>query len=392
MDYQTGLCFVNFLIAVFAIPDSTHFYSANLDEFSFVDAQDLCASDGSLANIPDQEEILKILKVIENKRDRNSTSFWIGLKKDRTQCVLADLPLKGFHWTVDNSSKFELNKWKEEPSGTCTNALCGLISVEYEGSRLVNWGLTAQHCGKKFPFICKHKGSSKKKTCSSLPQILGDHGITQKTYDPHTLFVSCPNSDTFTLTCSRTKDEWLLVGGTGTDLEGLCLQCQNGYKKDQNGNCVSENNCSHSHNCKFKCMNAEGCKCIDDSSNSHSEASEICQKANMVLFIPTTDDTTNQGKPTTSSMDNESPTSPQPAVHSTNESGVHPMERTGDMSDIVIPLIIALLIFVVLVVIIVAIVKYCHMRSARKRAKKRAAALKESVALNGSDSMEKVNE
>lgn len=394
MDYQTGLCFVNFLIAVFAIPDSTHFYSVNLDSLSFDDAQKLCASDGSLANMPDQEETSKILKVIEDKRARTSTSFWIGLKKDRTWCVQANLPLKGFYWTVDNSTKLEFNKWKEEPSATCTNALCGLISVEYGDSKLVSWGLAAKPCTKKFPFICKHKGSSKNITCSSPPQILGHHDITHKQNDPYTLWVSCHSTDTFTLTCSRNTGEWKLVGGTETDILGLCLECENGYKKDRDGNCVDVDECSRSNNCKFNCINTSGsysCICFDDMNNFHSEDSEICMKANMSLFMSATDATNKvQDKPASSSMDKKS--SPQPAVYSTTESGVHAKESTRDVSDIVIPLIIALLIFVVLVVIIVAIVKYCHMRSSRKRAKKRAAALKESIALNGSDSMEKVNE
>lgn len=397
MDYQTGLCFVNFLIVVFGIPDSTHFYSVDLEAHSFEEAQKLCSSDGSLANMPNQEETLKILKVIEDKRERNSTLFWIGLKKEKTHCVQEDLPLRGFHWTIDNSINFVLNKWKEEPSGTCTNALCGLLSVEYEDSSLfiVSWGLASKPCSKKLPFICRHKGLSNNNVCAFPPVISGAHDITQKNNDPYTLWVSCTGSDKLTLTCSKTTGEWKLVGGTGEDIQGLCLKCENGYEKDKNGKCVDVDECKQTNICKFMCLNTAGsysCMCADDRHNFHPEDSEICKKMLTPPFMSTTDATNNvQDKPTSSSMDKKLPSSSQPA-ESTTESGVHIEESTRDMANVVIPLIIALLILVVLVVIIVAIVKYCLMRRSRKQAKKMAVSLKETVALKVSDSMEKVNE
>lgn len=374
MDYQIGLCFINFLIVAFSISDSSQFYSVDLDSHFFNDAQNLCAHNGFLANMPNEEETENILKVIEDKRDTTATSFWIGLKKERTQCVQGDLPLKGFHWIVDNSTEFYLDKWKEEPQSTCTNTLCGLLSVEYSGSKLVSWGFTSKLCTKKYPFICKHKGSSKNILCSSKPAILGDHDITEKKSDPYTLWVSCNGTDLFTLTCSKSTREWKLVGGTETEIQGLCLKCKNGYKKDKDGKCVDVDECKQSNNCTVHCFNTEG------SYTCGSSVTDATMKA--------------PDKPTSSTMYKKKEFSPssKPDVDSTAEILVHIEESTGDLSNIVIPLIIALLIFVVLIVIIVAIVKYCLMRRARKRAKERAAALKESVALNGSDSMEKVNE
>lgn len=394
MDYQTGLCLVNFLIVVFGLPDSTQFYSVDLEARTFDDAQTLCASDGTLANMANQEETLKILKVIEDKGDKKSTSFWIGLKKEKTLCVQENLPLKGFYWTIDNSTEFDLNKWKEEPSGTCTNALCGLLSVEYGDSALASWGLAAKPCSRKFPFICKHKRSSKSNACASSPAIEGIHTITTKVHDPYTLWVSCKETEKYTLTCSKSTGKWKLVGGTERDIQGLCLECKNGYRKDKNGNCVDVNECEQANVCKFQCINEEGsylCICFDEMHNMHSEDSEICKNA--PIFRPTTDATNKaHEKPTSSSMNKRFSLSSKPDIVSTTKTGVQIEESNGDMANIVIPLIIALLIFVVLVVIIVSIVKYCLMRHTRKRAKKRAAALKESVALNGSDSMEKVNE
>ncbi|TSO25190.1 Complement component C1q receptor [Bagarius yarrelli] len=398
MDYQIGLCFISFLIVAFSIPDSTQFYSVDLDSHSFNYAQSLCAPDGSLANLPTEEETKNILKLIEDKRDTTATSFWIGLKKDRSKCVSGNIPLRGFYWTVDNSTNFYVNKWKEEPLSTCIVSLCGLLSVEYRGSSLVSWGLAAERCTKKYPFICKHSESNENTACSSKPEILGDHFTTEKNSDPYTLWVSCNGTDTFTLTCSKSSGEWKLVGGTGTDIQGLCLKCKNGYKKDKEGKCVDVDECKQSNNCTFHCFNTEGsysCMCVDEMNNFHSENSEICKKqkkTNTFVVMSATEANKNiQDKPTSSSIDKNFAFSSKPNVYSTVESHFS-KERTGDLSNIVIPLIIALLIFIVLVVIIVAIVKYCLMRRAMKRAKERAAALKESVALNGSDSMEKVNE
>ncbi|XP_058255366.1 C-type lectin domain family 14 member A-like [Hemibagrus wyckioides] len=396
MDYQIGLCFVNVLIAAFSIPVSTRFYSVDLDSHSFDDAQELCARDGSLTNMLTEEETENILKVIENKRYTNFTSFWIGLQKDRAQCVQKNLPLRGFYWTVDNSAKSDLmmNKWIEDPTGTCTTALCGLLSVEYSDSKIVKWGLKSTGCTKKFPFICKHEGLSENIACSSKPNIMGTHETSEKNNDPYTLWVSC--TDEFTLTCSKNTREWKLVGGTKTDIQGLCLGCKTGYKKDKDGNCVDIDECKQLKNCSFNCFNTEGsysCMCTDEMDNFHNEDSEICKKQKQaktsISMSPTNATKKVQDEPTPSSMDKTSPTSSPSDVHSTIGSHLHIEDSSGNF---IIPLIIALLIFVVLVVIIVAIVKYCLMRSARKRAKERAAAMKESVALSGTDSMENVNE
>ncbi|XP_027028578.1 C-type lectin domain family 14 member A [Tachysurus fulvidraco] len=399
MDYQTGLCFITFLTVAFSTSVSTQFYSVDLDSQSFNDAQNLCAADGFLANMPNEEETNNILNVIKDKGYTTSTSYWIGLKIEKGECVQKNLPLKGFYWTVDNSTKFDLNKWKEEPPPTCTTALCGLLSVEYTGSTLVSWGLNSMTCNRKFPFICKHKTLSKNIACSSKPKILGAHYTTEKKYDPYTLQVSCSTTDIFMLTCSKNTGKWKLVGGTETDIQELCLTCNNGYKKDKDGKCVDVDVCKQFNNCTFICFNSEGsynCMCVEGMSNFHNEISEICQKqkeAKTSIFTSANDDTKKvKDETTSSSMDKNSPSSSQLDVYSTVESQLHIEKSSGDFSNIIIPLIITLLIFVVLVVIIVAIVKYCLMRSARKRAKERAAALKESVALNGSDSMEKVNE
>ncbi|XP_062863092.1 C-type lectin domain family 14 member A [Trichomycterus rosablanca] len=387
MDWWTGLCFFNVLCVVCSL--SEFYYSVNLEPGSFEEAQISCRSDNSfLTNIPNHEETLKILKAIEDKRQRTSTFFWIGLMKYRKDCVQDNVPLKGFHWTADNSTEFELNKWEENPEPTCTNALCGQLSVEYTDSKVIRWGLAARTCKQKFSFICKHQNPVKEILCP-LPQITGSHTNMQKNNDPYNLQITCNSGNTFTLTCSRSTSKWGLVDGTEKDIAELCLDCRKGYKKDEKGNCVDVDECEQSNLCKHQCINTAGsysCMCVNDIGNFYNETSEICKnlpRSNADASDKLLDN------PTNSPVHKKSFPSFQPANDSTTESGV---QIEGGSGDILFPLIIALLILVVLIVITAVIVKCCCMRWKKKRAKKRAAVLKEAVALNGSDSMEKVYE
>ncbi|XP_017555305.1 C-type lectin domain family 14 member A [Pygocentrus nattereri] len=383
MDYWTGLYFLNILNVVFCTPDA--FYTVNLDYYSFEKAQTSCksAGNGILTDMGKPQETKKILKAIEDKRNENLTSFWIGLKKNRAACVEPRLPLKGFFWIVDNSTEFEADKWKSEPKSTCTSALCGLLSVNYSGSAIESWQLDSGTCKQTNPFICKHEGQIEK-PCPG-PLINGPFDSMQKTNDPYTLHVTCKDNKTFTLSCSTTTHEWTLVNNPKTDISRLCLECEKGYEKNAGGNCVDVDECEQFQPCKH-CSNTVGsyiCKCPDGTEGTDKN----CKKPKETpTFMTSPDNTDFQEKTSPSSVEN----TPQP--HSTIESSVHIEGSTGDLSNIIFPVIIALLIFVVLVVIIAGIVKCCLIRRSKKRAKKRAEASKESMALNGSDSMDKVNE
>lgn len=381
MDYRAGLYFLNFLNVVFNAPET--FYTVHLDKYTFESAQQSCESDGSfLTDMVNEEETSKIVKAIEDKVDENLTLFWIGLMKPKTQCPLTHLPLRGFSWISNNSTEFEPepNKWKSEPLDTCTNTICGLLSVTYVNSKVDSWQLDSKVCKSPYPFICKHKGQSEKKPCPN-PIIAGPHDIMQKMNDPYTLHVACQHSgtDNFTLTCSRSTRKWTLVGSTETDVSQLCQGCRKGFRKNVHGNCVDVDKCKHLHMCKHHCNNTEGsniCKCPD----GMVEDSKNCEEAgNLSPSMSSSNDTAFQDKRIPPSMEKSHPPSSQPEI---------PTEvDTLDQSNIIIPVIIALLIFVVLVVIAVGIVKCCLIRRAKKRAKKRAEASKESMALNGADSI-----
>lgn len=341
------------------------FYTVHLNKNSFTDAQNYCKPGGVLTDIPDQKEMDKILKTIWDKTNRTAASFWVGLKKDKGVCVKQGSPLKGFHWTVDNSTQSEGNMWKSEPSHTCTDVRCGLLSVEYGNSGATNCGFMDATCKQQHPFICKRN----METMCQRPEIPKTQYIIDYPEDPYTCQVVCNSGANYTLTCSH-DSVWTIVGKENIDVFQLCLECVSGYRRDASGNCEDINECEESNPCNHGCKNTYG--------------SYICDEPK----LPTTHLKSDES----SHNDEGKSVQPQPTVLSEdvrmNDTGVQIEESVGDISNIIVPVIIALLIFIVLVVIVAAIVKGCLRRRTVKRARRKA----ESVALNGSSSMEKVNE
>ncbi|XP_026868998.2 C-type lectin domain family 14 member A [Electrophorus electricus] len=374
MDYQSGLYFLNILTVVFSINDI--FYTVRLETVSFENAQKSCKEeDGFLTNMSNQSEISNILTAIRDKGNQTFDTFWIGLKKEKGVCVQSSNPLKGFYWTIDNSTTFMANKWKEDPKSTCTNVLCGKISVEYRDTN-IRWGLTASHCKQKHPFICKHDGQNDLKLCTK-PLIQGSHDIIKKNNDPHTLQITC-NRNTFTLTCSRSSQNWKLVGGTETDISKICLECHSGYRKNMNGNCEDINECEQHQICEHDCINTVGsyeCVCRND----------LCRTTGIMSSFPSP-------APTTNSVAHNQPPITKWTSNSTAGSDIHSEGNTEGLSNILVPVIVALLILVVLIVLLAAIARCFHVRRSKELRKRRAKTSKEAVALNGSDSVEKVNE
>ncbi|XP_052001535.1 uncharacterized protein LOC127656977 [Xyrauchen texanus] len=358
MGFWMGLYIVSFLNMVCGLPEAS--YTIHLDKLSFEDAQIYCKPGSFLTNIPNISETTKILREIWDKNDKTVTSFWIGLKKNKGECVNQNLPLKGFYWTVDNSTQSTDIWWKHNPSGTCTDVRCGLLSVEYDGFGAKNTGVTDAACKQKNSFICKRNVM----VVCPQPSILGTHDITEIPNEPYTRQIICRSGDKFSLKCSNDL-VWNVVGKKNMDVSQLCLQCKKGFKRDPSGNCVDINECELTNPCKHRCLNTEG--------------SYKCAMTTPTTYL--TDSNTDRGK-----YVNQPTTEPNDAI--TIETDVHIEQSTGDISHIIVPVIIALLIFVVLLVIIAAIVKGCMRRRSRKMYQRKV----EAVALNGSSSMEKGNE
>lgn len=363
MGLRTGLYLVSFLSMAFGSPEAS--YSIHLNKLSFEDAQNYCKPGGFLSDLRSEAEIVDIQKAIWEKNNKTATSFWIGLKKIKGQCVDQNKPLKGFRWTATVSDYLQEIKWKDDPMSTCTDERCGLLLVEYSDSGMRNAGLGDSACKQKYPFICKRNFEV---TCPP-PSILGTHDITTPLNDPHTRHITCGSGARFTLKCSHNLS-WNVEGDENSDVSQLCLECRIGYRRDDSGNCADVNECEPFNPCKHTCVNTDGSyKCV-------------CRNCGEST-TPTMDLKNNDVHPTGSNDDVI-----QPHGVSRNETAVEIEEQDGDISNIVVPVIIALLIFVVLLVIVAAIVKGCMRRRSVKLAQKKS----EAMALNGSNSMEKGNE
>ncbi|XP_052437377.1 C-type lectin domain family 14 member A [Carassius gibelio] len=363
MELWTGLYLVSFINMARCLLESS--YTVHLNKLSFDKAQNYCKPGGFLTNIPNKKEMDKILKTIWDTNSKTNKSFWIGLKIDKGVCVQSHLPLQGFYWTVDNSTQSDVKIWKAQPTTTCSTLRCGLLSVEYSDSGAKSNGSEDVSCKQEHPFICKRNV----KLVCPRPEILGQHDMIEPLNDPYTRQIVCQSGARFNLTCSKDL-VWTLVGDKNVDISQLCLECKRGYRRDASGNCVDVDECKESNTCQEQCLNTEGSyKCIC----SHNDDGICNGSANSNI---------NRGKPVLTQ-----PTS-LPDVVRMNETVVHTDESVGDISNIIVPVIIALLIFIVLLVIVAAIVKGCLRRRSNKQARRKA----EAVALNGSSSMEKVNE
>lgn len=374
MEFWTaGLYLMSFLNMACCLPESS--YTVHLNKLSFGAAQSHCLPGSFLTNIPKEEEMAKILKTIWDKNNKTATSFWIGLKRHKGVCYKKNLPLKGFIWTVDDSSQSDVKIWETEPLNSCTDVRCGLLSVKYGKTTATTNGFVDDNCKQQHPFICKRNVTV---TCRR-PEILGTHDIINYPNDTDTCYVRCGSGARFTLKCSKDL-VWTVFDNKNMDISQLCLECEKGYRRDASGSCLDVNECEESKPCTHRCLNTEGsykCACSDndkdDCDGSKPPTTDL--KSNDYSNI-------NRGKSVLTQ-----PTSLPEDVR-TNETDVHIEESAGDVSNIIVPVIIALLIFIVLLVIIAAIVKGCIRRRSTKLSRRKA----ETVALNGSSSMEKVNE
>lgn len=347
MELQTGLYLVSFLNLVYSFPEAL--YSVHPNKLSFEEAQAFCTPGGYLANVRDAQDFDRIQKAIWDTNNKSVTSFWIGLKRKKGQCVLKSKPLKGFHWTAEDSEDFHGIPWKDGPFDTCTEERCGLLSVEYGDSRTRSIGLMDLACKQKHPFICQR---NVQKICLP-PSIFGTHDIIDNPNDPYTRQVTCSSGATFTLTCSIDL-MWIVDGNENVDVSQLCLQCKSGYRRDASGNCVDINECSDKNACR----------------ESTTPTPDLKSDGVVPTYLNDNND---------ASLRNDV---------NTNGTAVEIEGHNGDISNIVVPLIIALLILAVVLVIVAAIVKcFLHRRSV-KRAKRKA----EAMALNGSSSTEKDHE
>uniref|UniRef100_A0AAY3ZYM5 C-type lectin domain-containing protein n=1 Tax=Denticeps clupeoides TaxID=299321 RepID=A0AAY3ZYM5_9TELE len=304
---------------------------------TFNDALSICGKNGFLTTLESDDEVAKVLNSIsQHVKSSAESNYWIGLRKPKRDCVIQGEKLKGFSWTENNTASTADLKWKVPPQATCTHERCAYLSVNFDGTSEVKWGLADAKCTAKFPFICR---ALRERQACPKPSIPSIHDIIYKD-DPDTVEVSCPSGERHTLTCSPETEKWLREGGS-QDLSSLCRPCPPGYILGTSGRCEDVDECAS------RSLNRKDAGVDSPPDRNPSQGPEAEEEAE---------------------------------------------ERKSDYSQIIIPIIIAALALVVLLVIIVVVVTCCRRKKHSKNlAGKKSDSSKESMGLKDTDNMEKVN-
>lgn len=372
----------------------------------FAKAQDRCQANGFLITLANEQEVSDVLNQITNTTALRAEAwfyYWIGLKKNKKDCVHPERPLKGFKWTSGDSEEYLLPrnspiKWLEEPKGTCTGMLCALLAFHSNGT----WGLVSKVCKNPHPFICKQPAAKPKATLPCPVLKSTDSGTLRvNPVDPTVMELSCPSA-TKMLTCSKETGRWEM---DGEPIEGNTVSCpvvscpEGSERREQSNDCVKVDHCK-GLSCKHDCVYFAGlykCACYDKDGKLYEEGSDACMDIPAPTpILPKEDDhlmvsTTRPGRRRRPSLN------PLPESLPTAQGNDTNVEKMETHNNIFIPVLIAVMALVVLVVVVLAVVKCCirrrskrlAMKKAEKLAMKRAEANKE--AGNG-DSMENGSE
>ncbi|KAJ8383869.1 hypothetical protein AAFF_G00214390 [Aldrovandia affinis] len=116
----------------------------------------LAADGGSLTSMASEEEKDGVLAAVSaSLNSSGSFHFWVGLRKPAGSCAQEDVPLRGFAWTAGDSDESAVSRWKKTPVGTCTSERCGLLSLDFAGGRVTDWGWSDSSCSKRHAFVCR---------------------------------------------------------------------------------------------------------------------------------------------------------------------------------------------------------------------------------------------
>ncbi|KAG5857454.1 hypothetical protein ANANG_G00019620 [Anguilla anguilla] len=395
------ICFLCLLRAAFCLINEP--YKLHLEEATFDHAVETCKKNGFLTDMAEEEEVAKIISHIEGSNPSGTLHFWVGLRKSNLECVLDDHPLKGFKWTVSNSSHTNVSKWKAQPTHTCTSVLCGLLTVEYNRTKVTDWGWNGNSCKEKHPFICKinqQVDEMEPKCDKDKPHIFDAREILPVKDNSSLLEVHCISNDTFYLHCSSDTKEWTLGSGSG-EISQMCLACNLGYIRNDMGSCIDLDECAEKP-CKlpFRCINTQGsyvCECDAAMGYVPTEDSKSCEKLPLPTDAPAGSTTTFQFLPLTNpspqATDGQGSPPTLPPGPSTTTAGASVILETSDTHPrIWIPVLAAVLSLVFLVVIISIIVKCCLRKRSKKLSKEKGGKSKETVVLKAADSMEEINQ
>lgn len=126
-------------------------FTLHHEELNFEEAQQDCDDNGgNLMSLRDKSEESKLLELI---RTHHSKRFkvWIGLKRNKKECMLPDETLKGFKW-ISGEEDSQYSNWKKDPSATCLER-CVRVDYTAADPDQLKWIETA--CKSKALYACK---------------------------------------------------------------------------------------------------------------------------------------------------------------------------------------------------------------------------------------------
>lgn len=305
-------------------------YVINLTPLSFDQARKAC-SPGVLTTLVTMPELTTILELVSKSLlplNQNHSTFWVSLRKNKSDCVVPTLPLRGFRWTEDDSQESQVSRWLDEPEQTCTAVRCAMLAIHLNRLTATDWGLVPVSCRSKHQFICKMKGTftppephkptephkpvptsktqKPEPTAPPLathlteaklqPEVYGadanpgslcqnPHVPTARFITPHPenssqLWVECWPNERVELRCSGHPPTWHLLNGSPANFTTVCNPCDDGFHRDTTGNCVDVDECSAvDAPCRHGCQNTPGsyrCVCTDESGLHPDEDSVLC--------------------------------------------------------------------------------------------------------------------
>ncbi|XP_041669422.1 complement component C1q receptor [Cheilinus undulatus] len=252
-------------------------FTLHMSNVSFEKAHQNCDHNGGYlmtVREPKEEHVLRsLLSQVKRQRQDEPMKFWIGLKLNRGDCVLADKTLKGFKW-VSGEEESHYSNWVEEPDSTCTKASC--VSIQYSplGPNQLKW--TAGSCKRTAFYVCKFyfKGM-----CKPLA-LLGAGQITYRTAfseEPlRTQMQLYPLGTYAEIVCgdNQSHESWC----TGTD--GFYWTVPGPFCQTEKQNCTVING-----GCEHECrQDEEGVKCICYKGYSLNEDGLTCTRTDLCSF------------------------------------------------------------------------------------------------------------
>lgn len=364
-------------------------YTLQHSQVTFDEAIAAC-SPGHLTTVLNKHEVAEILDLISKAEPpliQDNFTFWVGLRKAKYECMVADLPLRGFKWTADGSEGTQVSQWAAEPELTCSAVQCAALKAQVNSLNITDWGLIPVRCETKHRFICKYKDSQipqppKPTAPNPVPTSAGleprrstrtpDTQISEReagsTHRPDSHYGSEKDRASYScghpvlstarslipnpkdrsriqvecwtagmqveIRCSGQPALWRMLDGSVANFTSICVPCDDGFRKNSSGKCEDIDECMEkSAPCRNSCQNTPGsyrCVCTEDSL--------MC-----------------------------------------NDTAGTADKRLG--SGFLIPVVVAVVALVVLVVLFAVMVKCCQMRRSKRRAAKKA----EKMSMNSKD-------